>query len=721
LPVPCSGNFADVYEVRNATRAWAVKCFTREVAGLRQRYREISAFLGKDRLRFAVDFQYLDQGIRVRGQWYPVLKMDWVEGLLLNEFVRQHLDRPATLDALADLWARLARRLRRAGVAHGDLQHGNVLLVPGSEAGALALKLIDYDGMVVPALARVPSGEVGHPAYQHPQRLREGTYNAEVDRFPMLVIYVALRALVAGGRALWDRYDTGDNLLFRQQDLQAPGKSALFYELLKVGDPSVRLLAEQLIDAARKPLEQTPLLQELIASLRSPPAAGGGKSTVPGVAEAAETAAAPAPTWCDSSQLDGQPEPKWKGITPFWIALAGTVALLAVVVGLVLLMANKGARGSKKGPGLARGDTRFDKNQRARPDEEEERASPDGEAPQPENPVGSKGRYDPEEEAPPPKKPGGKVKKPAVKPKDPVGEIRRFIGHSDTGDAVVDVAFAPNGRTAVSGGQDKVLRLWDVETGEEIRRFEGHAEKVKCLCFTPDGLHVVSGSDDKTLRLWDVASGEEVRRFEGHTAGLGWFVAVTPDGRRIISYSGGPEKTVRIWDLKNGKELRRFGYQQAGAEEVGDIQAFSRDGRRALTAGSDNKLRLWNVDKGTVVRVLDEQSRGGTFSADGRFALAVGLDKYLRLYEVRSGKLVRRFRLGPAVGQLASFSPDGKRVLVSYDQQDYSTLWDVQSGEEIHRLEGNPKGAGRIRFSPDGKRALSAGRDGTVRLWGLPD
>jgi WD40 repeat protein len=88
---------------------------------------------------------------------------------------------------------------------------------------------------------------------------------------------------------------------------------------------------------------------------------------------------------------------------------------------------------------------------------------------------------------------------------------------------------------------------------------------------------------------------------------------------------------------------------------------------------------------------------------------------------VGSGKLIRRFQQGPAVGQLASFSPDGRRVLVSYDQQDYSTLWDVQSGKEIYRIAGNPKGAGRIRFSPDGKRALSAGRDGTVRLWGLPD
>jgi hypothetical protein len=66
----------------------------------------------------------------------------------------------------------LASRLREAGVAHGDLQHGNVLLVPATDTDRLSLKLVDYDGMFVPALTGAQTGEVGHPAYQHPQRYR---------------------------------------------------------------------------------------------------------------------------------------------------------------------------------------------------------------------------------------------------------------------------------------------------------------------------------------------------------------------------------------------------------------------------------------------------------------------------------------------------------------------------------------------------------------------
>src|SRR5262249_43354763 len=265
LPMPRSGNFADVYEFRCAQtgNTWALKCFTRHVSGLQMRYAEISQHLAAANLPFTVDFTYLHQGIRVRGEWYPLLKMRWVEGPTLNEFVRNHLDKPQMLDLLCQLWQRLARRLREANVAHADLQHGNVLLVPGSKAGALAVKLIAYDGMWGPALASTPSGEVGHPAYQHPQRLRDGTYNPEVDRFPHLLTYTALRALRVGGRALWERYDNGDNLLFRQKDLEAPQQSELFRELLAWKDPETRMLADPLASAARAPIEQPPLLEQL--------------------------------------------------------------------------------------------------------------------------------------------------------------------------------------------------------------------------------------------------------------------------------------------------------------------------------------------------------------------------------------------------------------------------------------------------------------------------
>ena len=265
MPMPRSGNFADVYEFIGASRVkWAIKCFTREVSGLQERYSEISKHLVQAKLPFTVDFKYLEKGIRIGGQWYPILKMQWVDGFLLNEFVRSNLAKPALLEGLGQIWLRMSRRLREANLAHADLQHGNVILVPGSKASSLAVKLIDYDGMWVPALANKKSGEVGHPAYQHPLRLQQGTYSAEVDRLPLLAIACALRCLAVGGKPLWDRFDNGDNMLFREADLRKPAESALFKELWNIEDVAAHELTGHLAIGLTGSIAQVPLLQDLM-------------------------------------------------------------------------------------------------------------------------------------------------------------------------------------------------------------------------------------------------------------------------------------------------------------------------------------------------------------------------------------------------------------------------------------------------------------------------
>ena len=265
LPVLWSGNFASVYRIHcpPTGTTWALKCFTREVTARQERYRHIAAALEAARLPFTVPFVYLERGIQVHGQWYPAVKMEWVEGQTLNRFVEESLEKPKMLRQLLDLWPKLAARLRDAGIAHADLQHGNVLLVPAAD-GKLALKLIDYDGMYVPALAGTRSGEAGHPNYQHPRRLSEGTYNVHVDRFSHLVIFSAVHCLLVGNRDLWQRFNNGENLLFREQDFQHPEQSKLFRTLSETNDPGVRALVGRLALACKQPLEEVPWLDRMV-------------------------------------------------------------------------------------------------------------------------------------------------------------------------------------------------------------------------------------------------------------------------------------------------------------------------------------------------------------------------------------------------------------------------------------------------------------------------
>ena len=499
MPQPRSGNFADVYEFecpQTQTR-WAVKCFTREVSGLRERYAEISRYLKDAQLPFAVDFQYLEKGVRIRGAWYPALKMRWVEGQLLNEFVRDNLGNPARLQALSHIWARMAKRLREANLAHADLQHGNVILVPGRTANSLAVKLIDYDGMFVPALAGRGSGEVGHANYQHPQRIAKGTYGPEVDRFPLLVVSTALRALTVGGKELWDRYDNGDNLLFKESDLQAPTKSPLFRDLLQIADPETHSLVMQLIGAVGRPLEECPLLGEALP----------------------EKAVAPArPTPSRAEKAFGFPEEKptrrqpGKSHVPLiaGVAAAG-LAALGLVIGVVWA---------------------------TRPATDKANPTP---------PVAEVGKED-----------GKKVpdKTPVVKPPEDanilpakVGEIRRFEG----GPAV---AFSPDGRTAAYANAQNDITLWDLAKSKEIGQFAGHEKKVSALRFSPDSRRILSGSDDGTVRLWDVKTTRESKRFPGLIEGVR-ALAWRPDGRSVVTYSGEAVRAVVTWNAETGVEVRR--------------------------------------------------------------------------------------------------------------------------------------------------------------------
>jgi hypothetical protein len=258
LPKPITGNFASVYRLRCKGRDWAVRCFWRELADMQQRYAAISAHLVAARLPYTVSFEYQPQGIRVRGSWYPILKMEWVEGQLLNEYLVSRLHDPASLQALMERWMRLATDLERAGCAHGDLQHGNVLVVNDE------LKLVDYDGMFVPTLVGLGSHELGHQHYQHPRR-GAMDFNPQLDRFSAWVIYVSISALQVDP-SLWTTTQAGDErLLFRRQDFEDPASSAFLTLLTHHPDPGLQALAARFRALLDEPL---PALSSLSTALR---------------------------------------------------------------------------------------------------------------------------------------------------------------------------------------------------------------------------------------------------------------------------------------------------------------------------------------------------------------------------------------------------------------------------------------------------------------------
>ena len=132
LPRPITGNFASVYQMVCANqRVWAVRCFLRDFDDHQERYAAISQHLAQLSLPYMVNFTFLAEGIRVGGQRYPILKMEWVEGEPFLTYVERNLAAPAILLDIARQWVQMAQTLAQAGIAHGDLQHGNLIVVQG--------------------------------------------------------------------------------------------------------------------------------------------------------------------------------------------------------------------------------------------------------------------------------------------------------------------------------------------------------------------------------------------------------------------------------------------------------------------------------------------------------------------------------------------------------------------------------------------------------------
>jgi hypothetical protein len=261
-PRPWAGQFAVVYKGIDPDRGpFAIRIFTTESPERRERYDLISAYLKGRKLKCLVDFEYRDRSIRSAGdgKWYPLILMDWVQGDTLYQWVRARCleGNGAAVAYVADRWLEAVKELEDAQVAHGDLQHANVMVTPAGE-----VKLVDYDGMCVPALVGRRNLEVGVDPYQHPERNPRTLLSLDLDNFSALVIYVALRA-IALNPGLWLKYveQPGyDKLLFRREDFQAPQHYPLYHDLIGLGGAEFRDLVEQLFVFARSPMDQVPPL-----------------------------------------------------------------------------------------------------------------------------------------------------------------------------------------------------------------------------------------------------------------------------------------------------------------------------------------------------------------------------------------------------------------------------------------------------------------------------
>lgn len=719
LPLPRSGNFADVYQIRSRDgRSWAVKCFTRSVTGLDFRYKMVHEALDRAAFPFTVGFSFLSSGINVRGRWYPVVKMEWVDGLTLNQVIRVQAGNPLALEALLQVWSRLCRRLREAGIAHGDLQHGNVLLVPGAKPGTYALKLIDYDGMHIAALANSPSGECGHPNYQHPRRAAEGVYSPDLDRFPHLLIATAIKGLAVIGPELWERYDTGDNLLFTESDLAKPRASRLLHELWHSNDPGLQALAGHLAIAAGKPIPQTPWLDEIMpngtaipltpphraeatAALGLPPAPlpwyGDGWPAPAPVAFAPAVQSHGSPLVLRTSEKEGaQADTSESEFSEFGshrksryrrrssmmpLAMAGFALLLGAVIGVVVLFGGTSESVART-----------------------KKAVPEQKAPV----AGTKAQTMPE---------------PSTKGPDRGGAVAMKLRWGKTFDhAPLAARFTADGKFVIvrEGGRTtlQVLARADGSPGGDFT--EGNAATID---FTPldDGTVASWHNEEPFAVVWNPRTGHGIGKLQLEVPDRGPGIRMfetSPDARYVISGtvprdgSGSEVGHVTVFDTHRSevvlKDLKVRGpkfrftrdghltivdlncirrYQLPGDKPVGSvvkvengdlargkILACSADASVVLHPGTQTGMRILSLTdagcKDLLVLPPNYLTTIGAVSQDGMFvALCSKPSKavpggFIDVIEVRGGRIMATHELASSVVASMEFSPDNASLVI---------------------------------------------------------
>ncbi|MEQ9065523.1 MAG: serine/threonine protein kinase, partial [Gimesia chilikensis] len=326
------------------------------------------------------------------------------------------------------------------------------------------------------------------------------------------------------------------------------------------------------------------------------------------------------------------------------------------------------------------------------------------------------------------------------------GQILATFDHKNH--PVLAAAISPDGKILATGSEDPngYIKLWDLETHLPIaRKFEdpsqsapfdrGHTEGILSISFSKDGERLLTSSYDKTARLWDVDSGQQIRRFWGHNWWV-WDANFSTDERRIVTAS--QDGTAVIWSVETGEKGAPFTGHQ------GPIYSahFSPDPQstHVVTSGYDRRVLLWKPEEivpydfskivsGQKVNTPpylafeghQDSVQSAEFSQDGSMIISASHDNTVKLWDVETVKAIKTFRGHDSWVQVATLLNDGKWIL-SASHDAHTKLWNIAGYAEIRTLIGrvlekHVDAVLDVSFSKDGKHLVTASRDKTAISW----
>ena len=281
-------------------------------------------------------------------------------------------------------------------------------------------------------------------------------------------------------------------------------------------------------------------------------------------------------------------------------------------------------------------------------------------------------------------------------------------GHSDS---VESVAYAPDGRSFISGSDDHTVREWDIATGNCIRTYAGHSDWVNSVAYAPDGKSFISGSRDHTVVEWDIATGHRIRTYAGHSRCV-TSVAYAPDGKSFIS--GSVDKSVREWDVATGQCIRILEGHSGSVFSV----AYAPDGLTFLSGSVDETVRLWDAVTGQCIRIFEGHTdwiNAVVYAPDGMTFLSGAADNTVREWDIATGQCICTYGGHSDFINSVAFAPDGRTFL----SESYKNVmeWDRATGRCIRVYKGHSFFVNSVAYAPDGNTILSGAADNSVKEW----
>ncbi len=311
--------------------------------------------------------------------------------------------------------------------------------------------------------------------------------------------------------------------------------------------------------------------------------------------------------------------------------------------------------------------------------------------------------------------------------------LHTFVGHENF---LQVMALSQDGRLLATGGPEQI-KLWDVDSGEELLTLDTPSQAAKALAFSPDGHYLATGGYWLPDNIWKLEveptgtklNAGKVLTLTGHSD-AGMVADFSPDGRLLAT--GNNDATVRLWDAANGEEVAVLaGHEQkpavltTGLMGITDLE-FSPDGLSLATAGTDGTVRLWEIPSAKELHVIPGSGRAFTkvdFSPDGDRLAATSEDGTIRVWDLATdpGMALPTMAITEDGIEAVQFSPDGQ-ALAAGSRDGTAILRDASSGREMLALHGHTGSVRDLLFTPDGKRLLTIAEDKTARLWDIsPD